>query len=426
MKQKLTRRSFLKAAGTMAVAVSAAGLFAGCEEMPDGPDSGLESGGDASVPDAPSSAKILWTIQDNGGGTATLTGYDKTGPQPSGYVVIPSEISGRTITSINANFGDCTGWTRVTIPGTVKTIQKFGYCPDMKVLDLGEGIEKIDSGVFQNWSGLTSVSFPRSLKEIYPNTFRECENLREVSFPDTLETIYASAFYKTALEEVVLPAKVYVAVSAFEEIKTLKRVVINAGAAFGGQNYQNHGVFENCTSLREVVFNGSIERIDKWMFYGCSSLSEVKLPYGVKKIDEGAFSKCTSLKKIELPYTVTEIGRGVFYQCTALVSVSGLNGSQSFGDTIFGECTALEKIALPEGMQKIPASMFHNCSNLRSIYIPVSVKVVESGAFNGCNNLKSVYYGGYLENWQAMYVKDNGSVLFNANVYGPCTASDLK
>lgn len=84
------------------------------------------------------------------------------------------------------------------------------------------------------------------------------------------------------------------------------------------------------------------------------------------------------------------------------------------------------KIALPEGMQKIPAAMFHSCSNLRAIYIPVSVKVVESGAFKGCKNLKTVYYGGYLENWQAMYVKDNGSVLFNANVYGPCTASDLK
>lgn len=423
MKRKLTRRSFLKAAGTMAVAVSAAGLFAGCEEMPDGPDSGLESGGDASVPDAPSSAKILWTIQDNGGGTATLTGYDKTGPQPSGYVVIPSEVSGRTITSINANFGGCTGWTRVTIPGTVKTIQKFGYCPDMKVLDLGEGIEEIYSGVFQSWSGLTNVSFPRSLKKIYSDAFKGCENLRVVSFPDTLEAIYESAFYKTALEEVVLPAKIYVASGAFKEIKTLKRVVINTGATFGGRY---GGIFENCTSLQQVVFNGSVDSLEESMFCGCSSLSDVKLPYGLKKINADVFEDCISLKKIELPYTVTEIGQGAFYQCKALVSVSGLNGSQTFGNTIFGGCTALEKIALPEGMQKIPAAMFHSCSNLRSIYIPVSVKVVESGAFNGCNNLKSVYYGGYLENWQAMYVKDNGSVLFNANVYGPCTASDLK
>lgn len=423
MKRKMTRRSFLKTAGTMAVAVSAAGLFAGCDEIPDGPDSGLESGGDASVPDAPSTAKILWTIQDNGGGTATLTGYDKTGPQPSGYVVIPSEVSGRTITTINANFGDCTGWTRVTIPGTVKTIQKFGYCPDMKVLDLGEGIEEIYSGVFQNWSGLTSVSFPRSLKEIYSDAFKGCENLRVVSFPDTLEAIYSSAFYKTALEEVVLPAKVYVDSSAFKEIKTLKRVVINTGATFGGRY---GGIFENCTSLEQVVFNGSVDSLGQSMFCGCSSLSDVNLPYGLKKINQGAFGKCPSLKKIELPYTVTEIGQGAFYECKALVSVSGLNGSQTFGNTIFGGCTALEKIALPEGMQKIPAAMFHSCSNLRSIYIPVSVKVVESGAFNGCNNLKSVYYGGYLENWQAMYVKDNGSVLFNANVYGPCTASDLK
>lgn len=421
MKQNMTRRTFLKTAGTMAVAVSAAGLFTGCDAILDGMTGGLESGGDASVPDTPSNAKIIWTIKDNGGGTATLTGYDKTGPQPSGYVIIPSQVSGRTITAINANFGDCTGWVRATIPGTVKQIKSFGYCDSMKVLTFEEGLEEIYSGVFRKWSGLTSISFPRTLKDISMDTFSGCTNLRAVSFPDTLETIYSDAFNGTALEEVVLPAKVEVWSRAFKDIKNLKRVVVNTGVFFGGQD-----IFKNCISLEQVVFNGSVDSLGKTMFFGCSALSGITLPYGLKKVSPYAFEQCTALKKIDLPYTVTEVGDGAFYNCKALTAISGLSGSQTFGEGIFGECTALEKIALPEGMQKIPRMTFYDCTSLRAIYIPVSVKTVENKAFDNCKKLKTVYYGGYLENWRAMYVKDDGSVLFSANVYGPCTASDLK
>lgn len=421
MKQNMTRRTFLKTAGTMAVAVSAAGLFTGCDAILDGMTGGLESGGDASVPDTPSDAKIIWTIKDNGGGTATLTGYDKTGPQPSGYVIIPSQVSGRTITAINANFGDCTGWARATIPGSVKGIDKFGYCPNMKVFTLEEGVEYISSSVFLNWSGLTSLSIPRSLKNIYDSAFSGCENLRAVSFPDTMEYIGISAFSGTALEEVVLPKNARVVSGAFSKLSTLKRVVIGEGDSFEGRY---RGVFEGCTNLEQVVFNGSVNGLATSMFYGCTSLKSITLPYGMKKIESYAFGE-TGLQTISLPLTITKLENGVFYACKSLTSVSGLTASIQLGNSIFRN-TGLTKFALPDGVQTIPKSTFYDCKKLKSVYIPVSVKRVEEYAFNNCPSLKSVYYGGYLENWRAMYVEGSGTALFNANVYGPCTASDLK
>lgn len=406
MKQKLTRRSFLKAAGTMAVAVSAAGLFAGCEEMPEEPDN----------------AKILWTIQDNGGGTATLTGYDKTGPQPSGYVVIPSEVSGRTITSINANFGDCTGWTRVTIPGTVKEIKSFGCCSDMKVLSMENGVETINYSAFDGWESLETVSLPQTLKTIRSYAFYGCKNLKQVSFPASMESIGTMAFMGTALEEVELPRNVKVDARAFLNLETLKRVVINSGAVFS--TMYDH-IFRGCTNLSEVVFNGSVEVIGGSMFYECKALKSIELPYGLKKISKSAFYH-TGLQSIKIPITVTGIEEEAFAGCEALASVSGLPASAQYSSGIFNQCTALQKVALPEGLQKISSKMFYKCTGLKVVYIPVSVKTVEQSAFNECPNLKTVYYGGYRENWQAMYVEGSGSALFTANVYGPCTASDLK
>lgn len=423
MKDKMTRRIFLKTIGATAAVVSAAGLFSGCDEVPAESNADASNNESTSISDTPSSAKILWTIKDNGGGTATLTGYDKTGPEPSGYVVIPSEISGRKITTINANFSGCTKWVRATIPGTVKDVRSFGYCANMKMLTFQNGVENIYPQTFLMNRELVKVSLPQTLKWIGYSAFSECTKLKEVEFPNSLETISDGAFNETALEEIVLPPNTYVGDGAFARISALKKVTIGANDTFYGRY---SGPFGSCTSLQTVAFSGSVEELSNLMFYKCNSLTDITLPYGLKKIGESAFTECDSVKSISLPITVTKIGNGAFARCKALTSVSGMTASQELGTVIFRECDSLRKFAIPDGTQTIPKMMFYDCENLKAIYIPVTVKKVEEDAFGYCPNLKTVYYGGNQSDWASMYIQGNGSPLFNATIYGNCSASDLK
>lgn len=50
--------------------------------------------------------------------------------------------------------------------------------------------------------------------------------------------------------------------------------------------------FENCISLREVVFTESVEYIGRCAFEGCWWLKKVVIPKGCKVIEDNAFWGC--------------------------------------------------------------------------------------------------------------------------------------
>ena len=74
-------------------------------------------------------------------------------------------------------------------------------------------------------SGLESIAFPSTLKEIPKNTFYACNDLRDVQFAGGLEKIGICAFRVTAIEQVILPASIRtIAAGAFYECKDLRTV----------------------------------------------------------------------------------------------------------------------------------------------------------------------------------------------------------
>ena len=54
-------------------------------------------------------------------------------------------------------------------------------------------------------SGIKSIVFPSTLREIPEATFWACENLRNITFKEGLKSIGIAAFYKAGVENVVLP-----------------------------------------------------------------------------------------------------------------------------------------------------------------------------------------------------------------------------
>ena len=91
---------------------------------------------------------------------------------------------------------------------------------------------KAKEGYVFSHSGLKSIAFPSTLKEIPQNSFWLCSNLRRAQFSEGLKTIGLSAFQETGLESVVLPGS----------LRTITQ-----------------GAFCKCNSLRTVKFCEGLE-----------------------------------------------------------------------------------------------------------------------------------------------------------------------
>lgn len=92
--------------------------------------------------------------------------------------------------------GDCRGvisladiynrWTRIQIPGNVKTIGMgaFGQSDELEELELGEGLERIGSYAFEGCPKLRRVYIPDSCREIGKFAFYKCDHMEEISMPE--------------------------------------------------------------------------------------------------------------------------------------------------------------------------------------------------------------------------------------------------
>ena len=79
----------------------------------------------------------------------------------------------------------------------------------------------------------------------------------------------------------------------------------------GGWDWDNRGVFEDCTSLRDVSIKNNI--IGPRMFYNCKSLQTVIIPDSVKTIDDKAFGNCSGLRSAQfLGDAPPTVGKSIF------------------------------------------------------------------------------------------------------------------
>ena len=98
MQKKYSRRTFLAASAAAAL------LLTGCSGSPEDPAPSIPDSATPSPEPEPDDSiekpadsntetikDIVWIIQPNndGSGTAYITGYEKSGPQPRGQVIIP-------------------------------------------------------------------------------------------------------------------------------------------------------------------------------------------------------------------------------------------------------------------------------------------------------------------------------------------------
>ena len=265
------------------------------------------------------------------------------------YIVIPDEISGKTVISIGQ--------------------YAFRGRWELKKVRFPEGLERIEEGAFESCGGIAQIELPENLKSLGEGAFHRCYNLESVKMPKYLKRIEKNTFYEcNILKNVVFPTELKeIGDHAFSECIDLGNIILPEKLERIGKN-----AFSNCSKLTKAVFSGEIQSIGEQAFSRCENLIDIEFHGSVKQIEDGAFESCRNLVWIELPEGLERIGKNIFLSCENL-----------------------RIIQLPESLAEIGNFAFCSCSNLQEVYYPKSKKAwkkVVAGIGNGDLQSAEIYY----------------------------------
>lgn len=178
---------------------------------------------------------VKWTVQDKGNGTARLTGFDRSGKEPSGNIRLPTEVDGLKITSMvdgekngSSLFKGCEKLTGVCVPSSYRRIgnKAFQQCSKLKTVVVEDGVRQIGEYAFGECSSLSSLTLPSSIGIIEKYAFSDCSSLTEVQIPDDTEEVGKAAFARCAsLKKAYIPLDMRVlGIFAFNECDELTDV----------------------------------------------------------------------------------------------------------------------------------------------------------------------------------------------------------
>lgn len=205
---------------------------------------------------------------------------------------------------------------------------------------LGNSVEIIREGAFEDCGRLTLLDIPGSVKTIEPEAFKHCGSLRDVTLNAGLEAIGEEAFAYCPLKTLSIPGTV------------------------------------SSISPRAFMFCGSLESFD---------VSPLNADYS--DIDGVLFDKnqtkllcCPALRaQVTIPDTVTSIGDDSFFSNKAITS-----------------------IVIPDSVTKIGVSAFYGCAYLEEVSLGRGVSIIYSSAFKRCTRLVTFTYAGTMSEWEAI------------------------
>lgn len=282
-------------------------------------------------------------------------------------------------------FKGCENIRTASIPGRVQ----FGVgvlqdCSSLKKATFSGKKERLEDNFFCGCSRLCDVILPRNLRHIGRGAFASCHDLYFIEIPQSVDSIGSLAFYHTSLEAVSFPKHLrYLGASAFGACELLTTVFLP------GQVKLGVSVFEDCSSLQEVILPDDLERLDNSSFKNCRKLCSVKLPYKLRYIGNYAFDACNSLKSIALPESVDTIADGAF-SSTSLKKIILPDNLRYLGAYTFRDCRLLSSISLPDKLEVLRIGTFDDCSSLHELTISARLKEIDSLFFMRCDSLKQI------------------------------------
>ncbi|MCM1131684.1 MAG: leucine-rich repeat protein [Roseburia sp.] len=278
---------------------------------------------------------------------------------------------------------------------SVGNYQFYGF-KNTKEVEIVEPLTSIGQNAFGNCTALESISFSSLENTIFmDNAFLGCRNLKDVYYTGSIE-MYMHLTYKTRESNpLYYQAMLWINDSLIEEISISEDV----------KDYQFYGL----SSLKKVVFEGTVKKIGRYSFASCISLTELIQTDEITSIGDSAFEgdssltqlsfakitsipnacfrNCSSLFNLEIP-NVTSIGASAFLGCSSLSAID-LSNVEIIKNSAFYGCASLKSISL-EKITRLEYQTFANCYQLESIFLPNTLTHIAYFAFLGCTKLEKM------------------------------------
>ncbi|MGN1228456.1 MAG: leucine-rich repeat domain-containing protein, partial [Prevotella sp.] len=208
---------------------------------------------------------------------------------------------GEGVTRIGSNAFEESTLETISLPSTLKELgdrYTFGWCPNLRSIDIPEGVTSIPNNCFFHCPSLTHVGLPSSIKHLKSNSFAYTPQLEEISLPEGLENIDDKAFYNSGLKKVAVPSscKEY----CFNYLDSLQQVELAEGAIDIPAD-----AFKFCFALESARLPNSLKTIGDNAFHVCPKLSDVTIPEGVESIGQYAFRR-TGIENLVIPESATK------------------------------------------------------------------------------------------------------------------------
>ena len=324
-----------------------------------------------------------WTLDDDG--TLTVSGNGEMGGY--GYYQWDNAkkvIINEGVTAIGENeFFACYDLESVSIPSSVKTINKLAFALDEKLTDvtISEGVTFIGNGAFYECKSLTSISLPKSVKTIELGAFSR-SGLKSLIIPECVKSLECVSGCEN-LTDVLVPA----GVTDFSKYVFYNNrnglIIYTPNGSYAQSRAEDLGI--------EVLEPEDYPQDFSWTLDEDGTLTvsgKGNMQFG----ENGKAPWGTDIKKVIVKDGITAIRSNAFTNCRNLTEVTIPNSVKAIGSGAFSGCSALTSVNLPNGLNAIKSSAFQGCSRLREVTIPGSVKTIEYCAFEGCKGLKTLTF----------------------------------
>ena len=236
--------------------------------------------------------------------------------------------------------------TSVKFPSTLKSIGEstFYFNPELSSIEWG-GLEYIGDSSFAA-CGFTELSIPSTVKVVEKFGFSECESLTKLTV--AADSIGSFAFYRniSLVDITIEPTTTKYADGLFTNCTALESFRFpDHWKTTGAQ------VLENCTKLKNVDLN-QIEVIDSESFQYCDGLTSIHIPSSVRTLQPHVFAGCYHLESVTIDEGIETLygsfETAILEQLTIPASVKWVGGSlyihkyeTSKVITFKGECPSL-------------------------------------------------------------------------------------
>lgn len=330
-----------------------------------------------------------------------------------------------------------------TIPSDVTElyVDAFGWNNYLKQIELGNRLERINTGAFRNMKSLESLEIPSSVELLPRNivfendsiksikisantefdfeTFNNCRVLENIDIEDgnPYGFVYDGALY-IGSDLVFYPCgRISETVSisqqcgrvfdrAFSYCSYIGTLRIPAKCQF-----PSTAIFEANIQKLEIEEGNPYVNYDKGALYsldgktlqaylkGCRN-TEFIVPDSVETISAYAFYNNEYIEKIEMSDSVTDVLAYAFKGCTALKTIRlsdniawdcDIIDGDIFYRGIFEDAHSLQTVNIPAAATHLPYYMFERCYSLKSITLPKTLETLGDGVFWDCHSLDKVY-----------------------------------